>query len=366
MSKNNKLAKRIADTLQPYVDSGELAGAVMLVADKEQVLARVCVGFADIAARKPMRPNSMFWIASQTKPMTAAALMMLVEEGKVALEDPVEKILPEFKDQWVIAEQDAEHQVLKKPIHPVTIRNILTHTSGMPFSTSVEHPRLDTLSLAHAVRSYAATPLQWEPGAKYSYANTGFNTAGRMIEVLSGRPYEDFLAARLFQPLGMKDTTFWPDRKQIARLAKVYTPDAQKTGLAETNISQLTYPLDNRRRFPMPGGGLFSTAGDAAIFCRMMLNGGILEGKRYLAEATVAQMSCKQTPAGVTEPYGLGFGIGEGSYEHGGALASRMTIDTRHERVLVFHVQHAGFLGKGENARAAFQTAALAGVSDVL
>ncbi len=354
---NKKLTKSIVAALQPFVDSGVLAGAVTLVADKERVLSRACVGYADISTKAPMQPNSMFWIASQTKPITAAALMMLVDEGKLAIEDPVEKYLPEFKNQWMIAEQDEQHQLLKKPAHPITIRNLLTHTSGMPFSTSQEHPRLDTLSLAHAVRCYAATPLQWEPDSKYAYANTGFNTAGRIIEVLSGLPYEEFLDTRLFQPLGMKNTTFWPNKKQIARLAKVYTPDAQKISMVETELGQLTYPLDSRKRFPMPAGGLFSTTDDAARFCQMMLNQGQWAGKRYLSDATVATMGSKQTPTGLSDAYGLGFGIGDGTYGHGGAYSTNMTIDTQRGLVLVFHVQHAGFPGNGNTSQAAFVAA---------
>ena len=354
MKKGTKLAKRITAALQPFVDRGELAGAVTLVADREQVLCRTCVGFADVATRAPMRPGTMFWIASQTKPMTAAALMMLVDEGKLAVEDPVEKHLPEFKEQWMAAERDEQHVLLRKPAHPITIRNILAHTSGMPFCTSMEHPRLDTLSLAHAARSYAATPLQWEPDSKYSYANSGFNTAGRIIEVLSGIPYETFMDTRLFQPLGMKDTTFWPGRKQIARLAKVYKPGAENKGLVEGSLEQLTYPLDSRRRFPMPAGGLFATADDAARFCRMLLNGGELEGRRYLSGAAVAAMGTKQTPAGVSDSYGLGCGVGDGTFGHGGAYATNMTVDTRRGLVLVFHVQHAGFPGDGKNSHAAF------------
>jgi len=352
-----KLTRRIVAALQPFVDRGVLAGAATLVADRERVLSRACVGFANIAAREPMRPGTMFWIASQTKAMTAAALMMLVEEGKVAIEDPVEKYLPEFKDQWMTVEQDGQHMLLKKPAHPITVRNILTHTSGMPFATGVELPKRDMLPLANAVRSYAAMPLQWEPDTKYSYANTGFNTAGRMIEVLSGMSYEEFMNARLFQPLGMKDTTFWPTRKQITRLARVYAPDAQKTGLVESNIEPLTYPLDSCKRFPMPGGGLFSTATDAGRFCQMMLNRGVLDGRRYLSESMVAAMSRKQTPAALSDSYGLGFFIGDGVYGHGGAYATNMTIDTRRGLVLVFHVQHAGFPGDGSNSQAAFQAA---------
>jgi len=350
--------KTLTAALQPFVDNHTLAGAVVLVASKNRVLALEAVGYADIAAKRPMRTDALFWIASQSKPMTAAALMMLVDEGKVNLDDPVEKYLPEFKGQWLKAEGDAEHLLLKRPAHPITVRNVLSHTSGLPFSSPIEEPTLDVLPLAARVRSYAMLPLEFEPDTKYSYSNAGINTAGRIIEVVSGMPYEQFMDQRLFKPLGMKDTTFWPTEKQVRRLAKSYKPNAAKDGLEETTITQLRYPLTDRTREPMPAGGLFSTAADVARFCQMMLNRGELNGRRYLSEAAVAQMTTRQTPDTVKEKYGLGLSIGDGEFGHGGAYATNMTIDTQHGLVFVWMVQHAGFPGDGEKSRDAFMQAA--------
>ena len=158
---------RIAAALQPFVDSHSLAGAVTLVASSNNILDVSCVGYSDVAAKTPMRPDSIFWIASQSKSMTAAAFMMLVDEGKVSVDDPVEKYLPEFKGQMLIAEQDAEKTVLKKPSHPILVREVLSHTSGLPFSSRVEQPTLGGLPLREAVMSYALSPLQFEPGSKY-------------------------------------------------------------------------------------------------------------------------------------------------------------------------------------------------------
>jgi len=351
-------SKTLSAALQPFVDNHTLAGAVVLVASTNRVLALEAVGYADIAAKRPMRTDALFWIASQSKPMTAAALMMLVDEGKVKLDDPVEKYLPEFKGQWLKAEGDAEHLLLKRPAHPITVRNVLSHTSGLPFSSPIEEPTLDGLPLAARVRSYAMLPLEFEPDTKYSYSNAGINTAGRIIEVVSGMPYEQFMDQRLFKPLGMKDTTFWPDSKQVRRLAKSYKPNAAKNGLEETTITQLRYPLTDRTREPMPAGGLFSTAADVARFCQMMLNRGELDGRRYLSEAAVAQMTTRQTPDTVKEKYGLGLSIGDGEFGHGGAYATNMTIDTQHGLVFVWMVQHAGFPGDGEKSRDAFMQAA--------
>lgn len=351
-------SNRIAAALRPFVESHSLAGAVTLVADKNKVLSLEAVGFADVAAKKPMQTNAMFWIASQSKPITAAALMILVDEGKVSIDDPVTKFLPEFRDQWLAVEQDAEHVLLKKPKQVMTVRHILSHTSGMPFKSALEQPTLDLLPLRDAVRSYAMTPLQTEPGTKYQYSNAGINTAGRIIEVVSGMPYEDFLDQRLFEPLGMRDTTFWPTEAQLTRLAKPYKPNADKNGLEETTISQLKYPLHDRTRQPMPGGGLFSTASDVAKFCQMVLNGGAFEGKRVLSETAVKTMTSKQTGDALKDGYGLGFSTGAGSFGHGGALSTNMTIDADRGLITVFLVQHAGFPGDGGKSHGTFKKAA--------
>jgi CubicO group peptidase (beta-lactamase class C family) len=350
-------SKSIVAALQPFVDNHTLAGAVTLVATRDKVLSLDAVGFADIGAKKTMRPDALFWIASQSKPITGAALMMLVDEGKVKLDDPIEKYLPEFKDLWLAVEQDKEHILLKKPKQPVTLRHILSHTSGMPFSSAMEQPTLDHLPLRDAVRSYAMTPLRTEPGTNYQYSNAGINTAGRIIEVVSGMPYEEFLDKRLFAPLGMKDTTFWPSEEQLTRLAKSYRPD--KDGLAETTIGQLKYPLSDRsKRYPMPAGGLFSTAGDVSRFCQMVLNGGTFNGKRYLSEDAVKQMTSKQTGDAVKVGYGLGWSTGGDSYGHGGAFATNMNIDAKRGLIAIWMVQHAGFPSEGGKSQGAFKKAA--------
>lgn len=351
-------ATHIAAALQPFVDSHTLAGAVTLVADKDKILSLDAVGWADIGERKPMATDDLFWIASQSKPITATALMMLVDEGKVNISDPVEKYLPEFRGQMVIAEHDDNHTLLKKPAHPITVRNILSHTSGLAFASPMEQPTLDMYPLAARVRGYAMAPLQFEPDSKYQYSNEGINTAGRIIEVVSGMSYEAFLQKRLIEPLGLKDTTFWPSDEQISRLAKSYKPGPNNTGLEEITIGQLHYPLsDHSVRYPMPAGGLFSTASDVARFCQMILNGGVFEGKRYLSEASVKAMTSKQT-GDLPDGYGLGWSTGGGTFGHGGALSTNMSIDTNRGLITVYLVQHAGYPTGGDKAQPAFMDAA--------
>jgi CubicO group peptidase (beta-lactamase class C family) len=351
----------MAGAVRPFVESNTLAGAVMLVASKDKVLGLEAAGWSDIAARKPMKTDAVFWIASQSKAMTAAALMMLVDQGKVNLGDPVENYLPEFKGQMLVVERDAEHVLLRKPAHPITVREVLSHTSGLPFSSPMEQPTLDGLPLRDAVRSYAVGPLQFPPGTKYQYSNAGINTAGRIVEVVSGMPYEQFMAERLFKPLGMKDTTFWPNANQVKRLAKAYKPNAAKTGLEETTITQLRYPLSNRsNRYPMPAGGLFSTASDTARFCQMILNGGVCDGRRVLSEEAIKQLTSRQTPPDIQDSYGLGLAVGADWCGHGGAYATNMKIDRRRGLVLVWMVQHNGFPGNGGSSQEAFNQAAVA------
>ena len=344
----------LASSLQPLVDRHELAGAVMLVADKDKVLAHESVGFADIKAKKPMQKNSYFWIASQSKPITATALMMLVDEGKVDVDDLVEKYLPEFRGQMVVAEQDENHVLLRKPVHPITIKNVLSHTSGLPYTTVIEVPSLDRFPLADRVRSYAMVPLQFEPDSKYKYSNAGINVAGRIIEVVTKKKYETFLQERLFEPLGMTDTTFWPSEEQLTRLAKSYKPGPNGVGLKETVLSQLQYETlaDRKDRYPIPAGGLFSTATDLAKFYRMLLNGGELDGHRYLSEEVVKMMTSRQTP---TAEYGFAFWTADGKIGHGGAYSTNSYIDTKHGLILIWLVQHDGFPGQGGTCQDIFR-----------
>jgi CubicO group peptidase (beta-lactamase class C family) len=344
--------KSIADALKPYVDRHELAGAVTLVADKDKVLSLEAVGYADVSASRPMLVEMIFWIASMSKPITAAALMVLVDEGKVKLDDPVEKYLPEFKDLKV----GKDPKDLQKASHPITIREVLSHTSGLKFGSPEESPTIDVLPLKDAVASYPKMPLLFQPGTGYSYSNAGINTAGRIIEVVSGMAYEDFLDKRLFVALGMKDTTFWPSEAQLKRLAKSYRASKDKKSLEEMNIAHLKYPLDDhKQRFACPGGGLFSTASDCGVFCQMMLNGGVHKGKRILSEAAVKEMTSRQTGKDLKQSYGLGWSVDGNSFGHGGAYSTNMNVDTKRGLVTVWMVQHASAPG---NSHGAFRKAA--------
>ncbi len=354
---NRGEAQEIAPKLQPFVDAHTLAGAVVLVADRERVLDVETVGFADIATGKAMTPNTLFWIASESKPITATALMMLVDEGKVSLDDPVAKFIPEF----AAVRMNRGGITPDQPRRPITVRDLLSHTSGLPFSAPIEKPTLDGLPLHDAVQSYTKLPLQSEPGTKYQYSNAGINTVGRIIEIVGGQPYETFLQTRLFDPLGMPDTTFRPTAAQLGRLATSYKPNAAKDNLEPLTIGQLRYPLDGPDRYPMPAGGLFSTAADMAKFARMILNDGTLDGKVYLAPESIQAMTRRQTAPELKDSYGLGWTVnGDGTeIGHGGAFSTNLTINRKRGLIFVWMVQHAGFPKDGERSQSVFRQAAI-------
>jgi CubicO group peptidase (beta-lactamase class C family) len=363
---------KFTDVLRPYVDRHELAGAVTLVTSKDKILSLEAIGFADIADRKPLQTDALFWIASMSKPIAATALMMLVDEGRVQLDDSVEKHLPLFAPQIMAVTPDGTRVVLQKPHHAISIRDLLRHTSGIPAVSSLETPTLDVFPLAVRVQSYALEPLMFEPTAKWSYSNAGINTAARIIEVASGLSYENFLQQRLFGPLGMKDTTFWPTEVQVRRLAKSYKPNAAGTGLEEVAITQLRYPLtDHAKRYAMPAGGLFSTASDLGKFCQMLLNGGSVGGKRYLSAEAIREMTRNQLSGEARQQvarfqsrpsdpdgYGLGWFTGpSGTFGHAGAYSTDMRIDPTHGLATIWLVQHDGFPGEGDKSEDKFNQA---------
>ena len=366
----------ITAAMQRFVDEGQLSGAVTLVAQNGSVLSLEATGWQDLESRTPMTKDSLFWIASMTKPITALAVLMLQEEGKLNIEDPVMKHLPEFKGQMLLKEKSAAQTVLVKPARPVTIKDLLTHTSGLVGTSPLDAEAIDVLTLKEAVITYALSPLQFEPGSKWSYCNPGINTLGRLVEVVSGESYAGFLDKRLFKPLGMKKTTFWPKKKDLEHLATSYKPTADGKGLEVATIKYLTPPFSNQKRTPLAAGGLFSTAEDLYQFYAMLLNGGELNGTRYVSEATLKLMTQNHTgdlKAGFTEGMGMGLGfqvvvtpvgvtamLSPGTYGHGGAHGTQGWIDPVKKTVHILLIQRAGLKnGDASPMRQAFQEAAL-------
>lgn len=370
-------AASVISSLKPSLDKRLLAGAVTVVADREKVLSLEAAGLADVARKTPMRTEQLFWIASMTKPMTAVAVMMMADEGKVGIDEPVEKYLPEFKGQMVVAEKDANRVVLRKPARPVMVRDLLTHTGGLVNSLPTGGPSLDTLTLRGAVIGYAVSPLQFEPGSRWQYCNPGINTLGRIVEVTSGMDYAEFMEKRLFAPLGMKDTTFWPTAAQMKRLATAYKLDKERDVLEETKVVHLSFPYSDRRRMALPAGGLFSTAGDLVRFYQMILRGGESNGTRFIKEETLRRMTANQTAdlkvsftdgmhmgLGwhiVHQPQGVTEALSPGTFGHGGAYGTQAWIDPAKGLIMVLLLQQAN-LGNsdGSEMRRAFHAAAMA------
>jgi CubicO group peptidase (beta-lactamase class C family) len=369
------LLNQVPLRLHRMVDDGAVAGAVTLVARHGRVAGLEAVGQADIAAQRRMRPDSLFWIASMTKPITATAVLMLQDEGRLSIDDPVEKHLPEFTGQWLIASRGTDSMTLKRAPRPITLRDLLTHTSGLGEVTA---PRPDS-SLAELVMGYAMQPLQFAPGGKWQYSNPGMNTLGRVVEVVSGQSFQDFLQRRLFTPLGMKDTTFWPTARQARRLAKSYQARVDGQSLEETSIFLLPGELTSRKRTPFPAGGLFSTAADLFRLYQMMLNGGTYQGRRYVSAEAVKLMTRPQTgdlKAGFTD--GMSFGLGwqvvkeptgvtgmlsRGTFGHGGAYGTQGWIDPGKDMILILMIQRAKLPNAdGSDMRRVFQETAVSAV----
>ncbi len=358
--------------MQELVDRSVIAGSVTLVAQHGKVVQVEAVGKSDLASGREMKTEDLFWIASMTKPMAAICVLMLQDEEKLSIDDLVEKHLPEFKGQWLVTEFGQDRRVLAKAPRAITVRDLLTHTSGLG---DVKAPRPNS-TLAELCMAYAREPLFFAPGAKWNYSNSGINTLGRIVEVVSGQPFAEFIQQRLFTPLGMKDTSFWLTQEQQARLAKSYKPN--KDGkLEEIGNFFVTGDLADRQRTAFPSGGLYSTASDVARVYLMMLNGGSLDGRTYLKKETVTLMTTTQTgdiKTGfvdgmswglgfqvVKEPQGVTAALSAGSFGHGGAYATQSWADPRRDAVYVLMIQRAGFPnGDASEARKVFQHAAAA------
>lgn len=353
-----KLADAIRRGLEPFVDQGEIAGAVALVGDRDKVLSLVTVGRRDVENDLSMQADTLFRIASMTKPITALGILILAEEGKLSVDDPVEKYLPAFRGQKLGVTDETGTSAVKASPRPITLRDLLTHTSGLPnpngnnrktASSPPDHP-----TLAAVADGLGGRLLSFAPGTKWSYSNGGLATLGRIIEVVSGTPYETFLKQRLFDPLGMTDTTFYPTPEQMRRAAVTYD---RKAGALQAVASSRTAPSPETS-YPSPAGGLYSTAPDLARLYQMLLSGGVRDGRRYVSEATLAEMTRLQTgdlKAGFTPGMGFGLGCGvvrspegvtamlsPGSFGHGGAFGTQGWIDPHKGRFSILMIQRVG------------------------
>jgi len=331
----------VTAAMQPYLDSYKLAGVIGVIADKTgKIHYRNILGYADIEEKKPMSEANVFWIASMSKMFAGASIMMLVDEGKVRLDDPVTRFIPQL-EKWMVAEEkDQSHILLKALVRPVTVRHVLSHTSGLTGSSELQQVNgADSTSLKARALSSVTGPLQWQPGEKYAYGNQGMNIAARIVEIVSGMAYEEFLQTRFFDPLKMSETTFWPSEAQTARLAGAYGPNKEKNGYARGGVGFLTKPYSDRvHRFPEAGGGLFSTTHDILRYGLMLANDGELDGQRFLSHAAMEELRKEQT--GTTKVnYSLGYHLRNGMFGHDGAYGTDLSVNPATGMVAIFMIQ---------------------------
>jgi CubicO group peptidase (beta-lactamase class C family) len=355
--------RQIPQRIKSFVDQQTIAGAVTLVAHGSDIVEFDATGMADIEAKHPMQKDTIFQIMSMTKPVTAIGIMMLAEEGKLALRDPVEQYLPEFHGVKVATTISPDAAHLSIPNHAITIRDLLTHTAGIqdyPGPPAIrDYAQSMSVPLDEVVRQLAKQPLLFQPGTQWSYSSPGIEILGRIIEVCSGQKYVDFITEHILQPLGMKDSFFYPPADKIARIAMVYAKQDGKLVHAPGSILGGD-PAKYRQRsvFPAPGWGLYSTAEDLLHLYRMMLNDGVYEGHRYLSPFSVHVMTEPQTtdirPVGwmrgsdyglawevVTEPLGELAGHTVGSYGHGGAFGTQGWIDPNNDLISIMLIQRS-------------------------
>ena len=356
--------------VQRYIDAGEFTGSVTLIARKGKIVYLETQGTTDLDSKTPMRPDAIFRLASMTKPITSAAVMSLVEQGKLLLTDPVSKFIPEFKNQKVVARisSDALIQGDRAPQtfaavpadHDITIYDLITHTSGFASngpSRDAMNKLLDARTSADTLatiipKAAAALPLDFQPGAKWQYSNfLGFETLARVVEIVSGQTYDQFLRRHFFDPLGMKDA-FFAVKLPKDRMQREPTLYRKVNGKLQ-NSADAEDPAIARPEYLSGSGGLAMTADDYARFAQAMLNGGELGGKRILSPRTVQVISTDHVGKLYTVP-GFGFGLGvevltdatkaltlssNGSYGWGGALGTYFWIDPAQQLFCVTMVQ---------------------------
>ena len=341
---------RIPARMGQFVEDGQIAGAVMLLAHRGEIVLHEAVGYRDVERRDRMTTSTVFQVQSMTKPITAVGILVLAEEGRLRLNDPVEKYLPEFRNQMLARATGIGSQTeMAKLARSITIRDLLTHSSGMPHGHHVYTTAPDAETLEEVVASNAQQPLESEPGTRFRYSSLGFETLGRIIEVASGKPYEEFLQQQILVPLGMRASFFIAAPKQCGRIATIYDfRHGVLTPLPGDPCRPFTYPN--------PAGGMFSTTEDMFAFYQMTLQGGSYEGGRILSRASVDAMTAPHVTVplgGSISAFGLGWWVvqepvgtiglplqSKGSFGHGGYWGTLGWVDPETDLVGVFLIHY--------------------------
>ena len=341
------------EALMPFVQNGQLPGAINIFY-KDGVQETACVGYADVAAKRPITLDDVYMQCSQTKGFCGVTIAMLVEEGKISLDDPVSKYLPEFKELWVEKSNKNGVRTLVRAKNPLTVRMVMNHTGGFPFEISAKRgdikgggwsggaPLRQTAAIA------AASPLLFEPGTKVQYSNTGIDIGAAIVEVVTGKRWEDFLKERVLDPLGMKSSWFWPTDEQLKTQVEMYdcVKDAPAKYRLQNDMQQR--PYNDRHVFASAGAGLWTTANDQLKFYKMLMNLGVGDnGVRILKEETVKNLLAKSTRPKGMEGYSLGLVAPvedneEAWFGHGGAWGTNCMVNYHRKELKLWVVQLCG------------------------
>ncbi|MCQ2380209.1 MAG: beta-lactamase family protein [Victivallaceae bacterium] len=343
------------DALAPYVGSGELPGAICVLY-KDGVQETTCIGYANVAAKRPITMDDIFMQCSQTKGFCGVTVAILVEEGKIGLDDPVSKYLPEFKDLWVLAEEKDGVRILRKAKNTLTIRMVMNHTGGFPFEISAKRRDIPGggwsggTDIRQTAAVAAASPLLFEPGTKASYSNTGIDIGAAVVETVTGRKWEDFLKERVLDPLGMTSSTFRPTDEQLKTQIEMYECVAGAPAKHRRQSGWMQRPYNDSHVRISAGAGLWTTARDQLKFYKMLLNLGVGDnGVRILKEETVKNLLATSTrkPGIGWKGYSLGLHTEDADTEdawfgHGGAWGTQCSINYHKKQLKLWVVQLTG------------------------
>lgn len=351
----DKLAM-ILPAMERHIEEGKLVGGLGLVVLDDEIVYSETWGQRDREKQLPMADDTIFRIYSMSKPVTSVAAMILVEEGKLELDEPISKHLPDLSEMTVLVEakgDNGETQEEEVPVdRPITVRDLLRHTSGFTygfFGNSEVDKRyrkagvlVTDQTLEDTVKKLSKIPLKHQPGTRWHYS-VSTDVLGRVIEVASGQSLDQFFQKRIFEPLGMKDTFFTVRQEKLPRLAQMYAPKA-RGGLRPALAIRSRRFTDSSNQFYSGGGGLCSTASDYVAFCRMLLNEGQLDGTRILQPETVRSMHTNQLTDEIQRTLGFRFGLGfridrNGVYSWGGAAGTRFWIDPKNKLITIYMVQ---------------------------
>ena len=341
------------EALQEYVESGQLPGAISVLY-KDGVQETCCIGYADVATKRPITMNSAFMQCSQTKGFCGVTIAKLIEDGKLGLDDPVSKYLPEFETLWVRVEKTDSTIMLHKAKNVLTVRMVMNHTGGFPFEASVKNPKArgGGWSGGARVRQVAAvaaeTMLRFEPGTNVRYSNTGIDIGAAIVEVITGMTWEDYLKQEVLDPLGMKDTWFWPTDKQIKNKIELYEYKENAPAVWVEEMAWEQRPYNDDHVFASAGAGLWTTANDQLKFYKMLMNLGLGEnGVRILKEETVKNLLAVSTRPAELGGYSLGLhapveDTEDSWFGHGGAWGTNCSVNYHKKELRMWVVQRAG------------------------